>query len=211
MSYEKLCHEYNFEHDKLKPVKQPFETFSKEVLKSCYEQMKPNTFFVCKTGGLPEGCTYWFVGIRTQNKFYAYQDNAILSFDENGPSDINLNPTKEDWKQIFLSIGPDNIELSHYEYLDIVIDHFWKLVFDKTREEMWHGGNISAHGDKAYGYKHAWETMGVPFNRGAMLYLLTYTKELGDTPKHESCEWVTSNYQKYLPHILAAEKTAGLL
>jgi hypothetical protein len=46
---------------------------------------------------------------------------------------------------------------------------------------------------------------GIPFNRSALLFLLTYTKEM-DREKHFSEEWVVENYDKYLPFIEQAEK-----
>lgn len=95
---------------------------------------------------------------------------------------------------------------SHYDYLQVMLEPFWKLVFDKTPSEMWCGGIVSAHGDKCYSYRSDWEKAGISFQHGALLYLLTYTKELGDRPKHESMEWVTENYPKYLDQIHQAEK-----
>ena len=94
----------------------------------------------------------------------------------------------------------------HYDYLDRILGDFWKLVFNKTLEETWNSGIIAAHGDKGRGYKKIWEEAGISFNRGMMLYLLTYTEVLGDTPKHESKEWVINNYLKYLPLIEEAER-----
>lgn len=110
---------------------------------------------------------------------------------------------------LFNNYSIDDIILeynSHYNYLDNMLASFWIKVFGKTLEETWNAGIITAHGDKCYGYKDDWKKAGIIFSRGAMLFLLTYTKELGDTPKHESCQWVIDNYQHYLPKILDTEK-----
>lgn len=96
--------------------------------------------------------------------------------------------------------------LNHYDYLDCVIEDFWKLVFNKSLNDTWNAGIITAHGDKGSGYKSDWLEAGIPYNRGMLLYLLTYTNELGDTPKYKSCQWVIDNYLKYLPKIELAEK-----
>lgn len=88
---------------------------------------------------------------------------------------------------------------SHYEWLELNLDEFWVNVFGKNLNDSYNAGIISAHGDKAYGYRREWEEAGVPFNHGVALYLLTYTKELGDTPKWESGQWVIDNYEKYRP------------
>lgn len=98
-------------------------------------------------------------------------------------------------------------KFSHYDYLDAILEAFWKLVFDKTPEEMWCDAIVACHGDKCYGYRGTWEKFEIPFNHGALLYLLTYTSKLGDTPKHKSCEWVIQNYPKYMHKIQEAEKS----
>lgn len=97
------------------------------------------------------------------------------------------------------------LEVSHYTYLDAVINLFWVKVFGKTTSEMFCGGIVSAHGDKCYDYKRSMPKRGIPFNRSALLFLLTYTKEM-DREKHFSEEWVVENYDKYLPFIEQAEK-----
>lgn len=95
---------------------------------------------------------------------------------------------------------------SHYHYLNAMLEKFWLKVFDKTPSEMWCGGIVSAHADKCYCYKAQWAAAGIKFHHGALLYLLTYTKELGDTPKHESVTWVQKRYKHYLPTIVEAER-----
>ena len=215
MSYAQMCRDFKFDRDKLTEIKPIFTAYPKDVepLKECFNQMAPGSFFICKDGGLPEGSTYWVTVVRTEKKLYLFHSEIAMSVeidDDNYHSSYHVNPKEDFWKQVFVDIGPNNFEMCHYDYLDIILDEFWKLVFGKTANEMFCGGIVSAHGDKAYGYKHQWEEAGIPFQRGVLLFLLTYTPELGDTPKHESDEWVIRNYQKYLPHIEAAEKLAGL-
>jgi len=95
---------------------------------------------------------------------------------------------------------------SHYNYLDTVIEKFWMKVFGKTLDESWCSGIVVSHGDKCYQYKHEWNEADIAFHHGALLFLLTYTCELGDTPKHLSCQWVIDNYAKYKPIIDAVEE-----
>lgn len=104
---------------------------------------------------------------------------------------------------------------SHYEYLDAILEHFFKEMFNKTPEQMWCAGIVSAHGDKAYSYDNEWKKAGIPFQHGVLLFLLTYVsvngqKVMGDTPKHESDQWVIDNYKKYLPMIEKAEAALRL-
>lgn len=215
MTYQQLCRDFKFNEERLTRIKPIFDAYSAAALEDCYKQMVPGTFFVGEGGGFPQGSTYWFTVVRTEKKLYLFHSEAmvVIAIENGGESyhsHFTKNPSEEIWKQLFLDIGPGNFELSHYDYLELIIDEFWRGVFGKTTGEMWCGGIITAHGDKAYGYKDQWKKAGIPFGRGVLLFLLTYTKELGDTPKHESCEWVIANYQKYLPHVEAAEKLAGL-
>lgn len=210
MSYYQICQSYKFNEKRLIRVDPIFEVCSVDILKDCYKQMIPGTFFICEGGGLPEGCTYWITVVRTPEKLYAYQSGIIVEISDDPVIRAITSPTEENWKEVALGIGIENITTSHYDYLEIVINEFWKSLFGKTTGEMWCAGIISAHGDKAYGYGEKWKAAGISFARGSLLFLLTYTKEFGDTPKPASCEWVIDNYQKYLPHIEAAEKLAGL-
>lgn len=214
MSYAQLCRDFKFNREKLLEIKPLFTSYPRAVIRDSYfQQMKPGTFFVCEGGGLPEGSTYWITVVRTEKRMYLFHSEVAEYVEIDGEryeSRFTKNPKEEFWKEMFLAIGPHNFDLSHYDYLELVIDEFWKLVFGKSTSEMWCGGIIGAHGDKAYDYKCQWKEANIPFGRGVLLFLLTYTKELGDTPKHESDEWVIQNYQKYLPHIETAEKLAGL-
>ena len=102
-------------------------------------------------------------------------------------------------------LGLKNVaEKYYYDYINSVINPFWVKVFQKTLDEMWCSGIVSAHADKCTGHKYEWEENNIPFYHGALLYLLTYTKIM-DKPKHESCEWVIENYETYKDDILAAE------
>lgn len=94
---------------------------------------------------------------------------------------------------------------SHYDYLKLVIVNFSKLVFGEKHHFMMNSGMVVAHGDKGDCYKRSWEEHNIPFHRGMLMYLLTYTKVMDDE-KHKSCEWVIENYPKYLPMIEEAEK-----
>lgn len=60
-------------------------------------------------------------------------------------------------------------------------------------------GMISAHGDKVDQYRNQWEMNCLNFNKAQIIYFLTFTKLLGDTPKHQSMQWVVDNYIRYAP------------
>ncbi len=112
----------------------------------------------------------------------------------------------------FRGIGNDLLECvelgftSHYNYLDNILPLFWTEQFKENYESSPYCGLVRAHGDKAYGYRDFWKAVGIEFNRGVLIYLLTYTKELGCSPKHMSGAWVVENYPHYLPAIIKAEK-----
>lgn len=93
-----------------------------------------------------------------------------------------------------------------YDYLDQMLAAFWQAVFNKTPEAAGCSGLVDAHGDKTDQYRDRWEEAGVPYFHGALIYLLTFTDQLGDTPKHQSCEWVIENYPVYQFYILRIEQ-----
>ncbi len=207
--YQKFLSHYNYKEDVLVKVEPIFTKYSVEGVRDAYDKMLPNTYFFAEDGGLPEGSTYWISIIRTKDALYCFHSEQIVKYSESKLV-INADPEDSDWRELFIAIGPNCLELSHYDYMELVIEDFWKSVFNKTLSETWNAGIIGAHGDKAYGYKSRWKKEGIPFGRGVLIFLLTYTKELGERQKCESCEWVIENYPKYLPMILEAEKNAGL-
>lgn len=85
---------------------------------------------------------------------------------------------------------------SHYRYLDLFLDDLWKKEFGMSLEEAWCNGIVSAHGDKCRQYKHLWEQNNIPFERGAALYMLTYTASM-DREKWESDKFVIDKYPLY--------------
>lgn len=109
-----------------------------------------------------------------------------------------------------IAVTESNKPKSHYDYLEAVIAKFGELVFNKPNGNHFCEGFIGAHGDKCYSYmRDANEEHDIPEHRFAMIYLLTYTS-LMDRPKHESYEWVLSNYERFKPSLRDAEKASGI-
>jgi hypothetical protein len=135
------------------------------------------------------------------------QDEAIEAFVERVNSDTPMRML--DRKYLPQDIHVYNTKVvkykNHYDYLERMLEYFWLEVFKKTPSEMWCAGIVTAHGDKCSGYKNLWEKNGINFNRGSLLFLLSYTKEFGDNEKSQSDQWVVDNYPKYLPAIEKAE------
>lgn len=94
---------------------------------------------------------------------------------------------------------------NHYTYLECMVEPFSKKVFGPKGNEVWNNGVIAAHGDKAYGYKSDFKKADISFGRGVLLYLLTYSSEFKDRPKHESIDWIIERYPHYLPIIEETE------
>lgn len=78
--------------------------------------------------------------------------------------------------------------------------------------ERYNAGIISAHGDKAYGYRDYWNENNVPFFHGVAVYLLTYCQPFYEEARENEMNqekfavpvklWVVQNYErfkKYLP------------
>lgn len=218
--YQQIVDEYHFNLEKL--LKRKSLPFSLDDQAACIKHLREvlavGDFFVCEEGGLYdeehiEFKTYWTTVIRVEEGILAFHNSMMIFWPDacEQPNSIPFIPDNDAWKEVFKKIGPENLNINQYHYCDMMLNPFWLRVFGKTADEMWCGGIVSAHGDKAYGYKSQWEKAGVPFNRGVLIFLLSYTKELGDRPKHETREWVIENYSKYLPMILEAEKEIGLL
>lgn len=145
--------------------------------------------------------------VHTEHVFQCYEQITQLMKNGQYKEDMEFNRALSWSDYEMLVIDQQSLFVdSHYRYLDIMLQDFWKEVFGKTANEMFCGGIVSAHGDKARGYERAWEKAGINKYRGSLLFLLTYTKAMGDTPKHMSEEWVIENYSKYLPSLEKVEK-----
>lgn len=90
--------------------------------------------------------------------------------------------------------------MSHYDWLNENLKEF----FDGVGINIdYHKGVIVAHGDKCYGYKHAWEQAGIPFEHGVAIYLLTYFNPFADEVRQtddgwvDVKQWVIDNYPKF--------------
>lgn len=100
---------------------------------------------------------------------------------------------------------------SHYDYLNEVLPAFWLKHFEKSMSDMWCGGIIGAHGDKGSCHKTEWEKVGIPYQHGMILFLLSYTKEYPeDRPSWEKSDWVIENYPHFKRTIEEAEKEVNI-
>ena len=80
--------------------------------------------------------------------------------------------------------------MSHYDWLH---DIFPTFLTNLGYPDLWerNGGIIGAHGDKCYGYRYRWDEVGIPFEHGAAMYLLSYMKPWsGETRKLHDGTWV---------------------
>lgn len=82
-----------------------------------------------------------------------------------------------------------------------MIDNFYKFiatVFDGEPNYIAAcDGLMDAHGDKVDQYKEYWESVGLDFNKAQLIYLLTFTKLMGERSKNQSHYWVEENYNTY--------------
>jgi len=95
--------------------------------------------------------------------------------------------------------------INHYHYLEKHLPEFLaKLGIDFNTMP----GIISAHGDKAYGYRTIFEESGIPFEKGVAIYLLTYIKPFSEECRQTKNGWVPPDqwvirnkdrFLKYLP------------
>lgn len=75
---------------------------------------------------------------------------------------------------------------NHYKFIEYVgpyIQEMLGLQFNPNDLSV-------AHGDKCYGYRNVWEKAGVPFNHGALVYLLTYMAPYSQQVRQTDNGWV---------------------
>ena len=176
------------------------------------KEMKVNQWYICETGGLPVGKPYWITVFKTKDGILFYYNDYIV-FKSTSTKALSFTCVKPDeymWCQVFQLIGFKSLCLNQYDYCEAILNTFWKKVFGKTAADMWCGGIVTSHGDKAYSYKRKWEKQGIPFERGVLLFLLTYTSEM-DREKPFSDQFVIDKYKYYLPKIEEAEKEVFFL
>lgn len=93
------------------------------------------------------------------------------------------------------------------QYLNEILPLMWLKLFGKPFSESGYSGIIYAHSDKASQYEHTWLDAGIPYYRGALMYMLTYSC-LMVRPKPES-EWAAIEfYSLYKDLILECESLA---
>lgn len=98
--------------------------------------------------------------------------------------------------------------MSHYDWLNQNFELFCKSAGVDDDE---HRGLIGAHGDKCYGYRHAWEDAGIPFEHGVAIFLLTYVNPYGKEVRETEngwvnvMQWVLDNYSRFKPFLPPVE------
>ena len=213
--YRQIVNPYYFNNKNITEVA-PLEYDGHNVY-DIFNNMQPNTYYVYVDNKTTYFGGYNYTVVRLADIMYMFNDSYIAKVTEDtwqgvDVIDPNTQLTADIWYEMFITIGADKYNISHYKYLELVIDTFWVSVFGKTPSEMFCGGIVGAHGDKGSGYERTWKYSepSINFNRGMLLFLLTYTKVM-DRPKIETGQWVIDNYPKYLDRILLAEKEAGFI
>ncbi len=97
---------------------------------------------------------------------------------------------------------------SHYKWLDANFSDFLENLNLEPEEYMY---LIGCHGDKVWQYQSTWEEVGIPFEHGAAIYLLSY-----ESPWDKECretengwvapdDWVISKYEEFKPLLNKAD------
>lgn len=88
--------------------------------------------------------------------------------------------------------------VNHYKYLDKHMPSvFTDLGLDMNRGNS---GIVAAHGDKTSQYKDCWAQVGIPFEHGCAIYLLSYVSPYSEESRQTKNgwvppeKWVTENY-----------------
>lgn len=180
--------------------------------------IKPGTSFELQNGGQIFGFAEKNTevrGIRTEKSLYVLYDQEVVAYREDEVIYIAIQDQDSYMKanallrQGFLEAGSGAFTINHYCYLELVLPIFSRMIGFIEPKCQISEGYIAAHGDKCYQYRSAWEEVGIPFNRGALLFLLTYTVIM-DMEKHLSCEWVIKNYGRFKSILNVIEKSVGI-
>jgi len=143
---------------------------------------------------------------RMHQRYYSVDDAVKCFMARAKANDPHQTIGESDsFEKVFIKTKKTMEFRNHYTYLNMILTDFWIMVFNKTPEEMWCAGIVSAHGDKCDRTNRDWKEAGIPFNHGALLFLLTYTK-LMDYEKCEYSKWVIDNYPKYKDIIIKIEQ-----
>ena len=179
---------------------------------------KPGSAFELENGGGIFGFTEKDIpvlGIRTEKSLYAVNGQEVVMYREDEVIHIDINAAGGYWKanallrKAFLEAGSAAFLIRHHRYLDMILPIFARMVKFIEPKCMLELGFAAAHGDKCYQYKFSLEKAGVPFNRGTLLYLMTYTAIM-DMEKSKSCEWVIKNYGRFRSILDTIEKSLGI-
>lgn len=100
--------------------------------------------------------------------------------------------------------------MNHYDYLSKEFVPFYVRVCEAlgiTPNPSINEGMIVAHGDKCYSARFDWEKVGLPFEKGVAIYLLSYihpfAAEVRETPQGwvNPHAWVADNASRFLPYL----------
>ena len=81
---------------------------------------------------------------------------------------------------------PSLLKMNHYQFIEKHGEAFSVLVGLSYNID----GLAGSHGDKCYGYKRRWEEAGIPFNHGALIYLLSYCSPYDKESRQTENGWV---------------------
>lgn len=132
----------------------------------------------------------------------SYIDKVTLDNVKIETNIFNVNCDNLDIKEI---VGIENIS-NHYEYLYIVLPLIWKFIYGVNLDQSWLTDIIKTFGNKISNHKYEWNQDDIKFNRGALLYILTYSKDYNKSNDINRSQWVMDNYLKFFGYILEAER-----
>ena len=77
---------------------------------------------------------------------------------------------------------------NHYKWIE---KHFFTFAKNAGAKNLIFNHNIiSSHGDKCYGYKSYWEKLGIKFEHGVAIYLLSYLSPFSENVRNTKNGWV---------------------
>ncbi len=105
--YQELVSYLNFNPQTTRRVDDKGFSENSEFLLNLFKQLSVNDWYICETGGLPTGSTYWVTVFRTEKGILFYH-NDIIYFVSNtltlGTFQTDV-PDENTWKEVFKLIG----------------------------------------------------------------------------------------------------------
>lgn len=166
--------------------------------------INPDAAFMLKVGYLrePIGGEFVDVGLDKARSTYAHGGRVFVRLGNKAGEVWRNDALYNNAAKVQFCVMPNAEPVSHYVWLE---EHLPAFLAKVGLKDVAVRPLLSAHGDKFYGYKRAFENAGMAFHEGVAIGLLTYfapfDAEARQTPSGwvRVEDWVVKNKERFLP------------